>query len=297
MVSVTDLHGLHVALATPVGPAGDLDTDGLDRLVARVIAGGVHAVCPVGSTGEGPRLTRVQRGAVTAAVRARVPDEHPVIPATSALTVADAIAEIEEHAAAGADAVLLAPPSYYPMSAGEVGAYYESVAAATALPLVLYNIPSMTKVALPPQIVGALAGHPWVFGIKDSSRDFEYLQSVLYASAGQEFAVLTGSDTMLLASLAVGAVGAIAASANLVPRLGRAVYDAALAGDTDAARSAQRELFDVIQACRVGVTPAGWKAALSLAGVCDATTVPPAAPLDDSQLSALATRLKELHAL
>src|SRR5690606_30776283 len=97
-------------------------------------------------------------------------------------------------------------------------------------------------------------------GIKDSSRDFEYLQAVLYATGGSEaeFAVLTGSDSMLLASLQVGAVGTIAASANLVPQLGRAVYDAVAAGDLAAARSAQRRLYEVIMVCRTGTPPAGW---------------------------------------
>src|SRR5699024_7424986 len=105
-------------------------------------------------------------------------------------------------------------------------------------------------------------------GIKDSSRDMEYLQAVVYATAGADFAVLTGSDTMLLASLQLGAVGTIAASANLVPEIGRAVYDAVRRGDLAAAATAQERLFTIVQACRVGLPPAGWKAALAWAGVC-----------------------------
>lgn len=297
MVSPDDLHGVHVALATPLDDAGQVDDTALVRLIEHVLEGGVNGVCPVGSTGEGPRLTLEVRRMVTASVRAAVPEAIPVVAAPAALNADDIVTEIEELAGAGADAVLVAPPSYYPMASDDVARFYEYVAGRAAVPLVIYNIPMMTKVTVPAATVGMLAEHPNVIGIKDSSRDFEYLEAVVYASTGQEFAVLSGSDTMLFASLLVGAAGAIAASANLVPQLSRSVYDSARAGDLEKAAIAQRELFDVIQACRVGITPAGWKAALALAGICGPVTVPPAQPLTESQRSALGTRLKELGVL
>ncbi|PSL08409.1 4-hydroxy-tetrahydrodipicolinate synthase [Haloactinopolyspora alba] len=298
MVSAADLSGVHVALATPVSDDGTtLDHEGLARLVDRAVTGGVRAVCPAGSTGEGPRLTRSARREVTSAVRGLVPAGTPVVPAPSAMTARDAIKEIAGLADAGADAVLLAPPSYYPMAPDEVTDHMLAVADAAAVPMVLYNIPGMTGVSLPADVVARLAAHERVVGVKDSSRDLEYLQSVLYAVGDTEFAVLTGSDTMLLASLVLGASGTIAASANLVPGLGRAVYDAVLAGELAAAGTAQRQLFDVIQACRAGTLPAGWKAALSLAGLCSAAPVAPAAPLDPGRRAALADRLRELHAI
>lgn len=294
MVSAQDLHGVHVALATPIGPDGDLDAASLDRLLSRVIDGGVRAICPTGSTGEGPRLTRAQRLEVTRLVRKTVGPDRLLVPGASAMNVADAVAEIADLADAGADAVLLAPPSYYPIPADGVVAWYRAVSSAAALPIVLYNIPSMTKIMLPPAAVGELARLPGIIGIKDSSRDFEYLESVLYAADGAEFAVLTGSDTMLLASLSVGAVGTIAASANLVPALGKEVYDATIAGDLDRARRFQEQLYDVVMACRVGPPPAGWKAALAWAGICAADPVPPAVGLQIPQREALAARLTEL---
>ncbi|TDE10108.1 dihydrodipicolinate synthase family protein [Jiangella asiatica] len=294
MVSSSDLHGMHVALATPIGDDGEPDPAGLGRLLDRVSDGGIDAVCPTGSTGEGPRLTVAQRRAVTAAVRAHLGTGHLVLSGASAMTPADAVDEIAGLAAAGTDAVLLAPPSYYPMAPAELVAWYRAVAGRTALPIVLYNIPAMTGVTLAPHAVAELAGVPGVVGIKDSSRDLEYLQEVLYATSGADFAVLTGTDTMLLASLTIGAVGAIAASANLVPSLGRAVHAAFVAGDADEAAAAQRRLVDIVTACRRGTTPAGWKAALAWAGVCSANLVPPAAPLPKPDQDALGARLEEL---
>lgn len=294
MVTPEDLHGVHVALATPIGPDGDLDLAGLDRLLSRVIDAGVDAICPTGSTGEGPRLARAQRVEVTRQVRKTVGSERLVIPGASAMNVADAVAEINELADAGADGVLLAPPSYYPIPAEGVTAYYRAVAEQARLPIVLYNIPSMTKILLPPASVGELAGLPGIIGIKDSSRDFEYLESILYATEGADFAVLTGSDTMLLASLVVGAIGTIAASVNLVPELAREIYDSAFAGDRDRARQAQQRLYDVVMACRVGPPPSGWKAALGWAGVCAPDMVPPAVGLTASQYDTLGAALTEL---
>ncbi|MBO0811848.1 MAG: dihydrodipicolinate synthase family protein [Microlunatus sp.] len=296
MVTADKLGGVHVALATPVGPDGDLDTGGLDRLLSRVIDGGVSAICPTGSTGEGPRLSRGQRVEITRQLRKRVGAERLVMAGASALNVADAVEEISELADAGADAVLLAPPSYYPLRADGVVGWYRAVGSAATLPIVLYNIPSMTKIMLPPEAVAELAAQPGIIGIKDSSRDFEYLESIVYATSGAEdFAVLTGSDTMLLASLTVGAVGTIAASANLVPALGREVYDAAAqGGDHDRARKVQERLYQVGMACRVGPPPSGWKAALAWAGVCAPDLVPPAAGLTAAEREVLGARLTEL---
>lgn len=294
MVSPGDLRGVHVALATPMGADGEPDHDGLARLLDRVVGGGVDAVCPTGSTGEGPRLTRDARRTVATTVRAHVGPDRLVVAGACASTAADAVDEIAGLAMAGADAVLLAPPSYFPMTPAEVIAWYRSIVAEAALPVLLYNIPAMTKVSLHPSAVAALAEEPGVIGIKDSSRDLEYLQSVLYATAGADVAVLTGIDTLLVPSLAIGAAGAIAASANLVPHLGRAVYDAVAAGDPERAAAEQRRLVQVVTACRVGAIPAGWKAALAWAGVCSPVMVPPAQPLSEADRDALGARLEAL---
>jgi 4-hydroxy-tetrahydrodipicolinate synthase len=294
MVIARELPGVHVALATPVRPDGELDDAARERLLAKVIDGGVDAICPTGSTGEGARLTRAQRVEVCRRVRAVVGADRLVLPGVSAMSVADAVAEIDDLAQAGANGVLLPPPSYYPMPDTGVVAWYRAVASAASLPIVLYNIPAMTKIMLAPAAVAELAQLPNIIGIKDSSRSFEYLQSTLYTTAGADFAVLTGSDTMLFASLLVGAVGTIAASANLVPQLSREVYNATLAGDQARARDVQRQLHDVVMACRVGPPPSGWKAALAWAGVCGADPVAPAVGLDDGEREALGARLSEL---
>ncbi|MGH3744515.1 MAG: dihydrodipicolinate synthase family protein, partial [Mycobacteriales bacterium] len=157
-----------------------------------------------------------------------------------------------------------------------------------------YNIPVYTGIRIAPDLVGRLAAHPSVLGIKDSSRDMEYLQEVVYATAGADFRVLTGTDTLLVASLVLGAHGTIAASVNLVPQLAVGIHRAYTSGDLMAARAQQKQLVRVVMACRRGPAPAGWKAALAIVGICADTMAAPASVLSEPLRTELARELAEL---
>jgi len=285
------LAGVMAALVTPASENGALDTGGLERLVDRVVAGGVHGISPVGSTGEGPKMSGDQRAAIVRRVRACAPPGMPVIPGVPIATLDDAVAELDALAEAGASAALVSPPSYYPLCDGAVLRLYQALADRSPLPLLLYNIPAFTKVRIAPEVAAELAAHPQVAGMKDSSRDMEYQQQVLQACADAEFSVLTGTDTLLVASLLTGARGTIAASANLVPQLTVGIYQAFTAGDIPGALMLQQSLSAVVAACRRGEFPAGWKAALEIAGVCHAHPVLPGTTLPDAQRADLAARL------
>jgi len=283
--------GAMVALATPVHADGTLDEAGLERLVQRVVAGGVDGISPVGSTGEGALLTRAQRQDVCRRVRALAPPGMPVIPGLPLITLREGPDELKGLAEAGATAALVAAPFYYPLSDSGVLRVYETLADQSPLPLVLYNIPVYTKITIAPEVVGRLAAHPAIAGIKDSSRNMEYHEQVIYATAGAEFGVLTGSDTLLVASLTLGTAGTIAASANLVPELTTGVCRAVAAGRAAEALSLQQRLTRIVTACRRGYAPAGWKAALEIAGVCAAHPVPPGTPLSAGDRAELAELL------
>jgi len=287
--------GVLTALVTPVDEAGRLDEAGLDRLVDGAVAGGVDGLSPCGSTGEGPRLTLAQRLHITRRVRERAP-RLPVVPGLLVGSVEAAQEELVELARLGATAALVAPPSYYPCDDADLPHLFTVLADAAPLPLVLYNIPVHTGVPVTVPAVARLADHDNVVGIKDSSRDVEYLQSVLLATAAareeQRFVVYTGADTLLLPSLLLGADGTIAPSSNLVPELGVGVVDAFDRADLATAEQLQTRLVRVVQACRTGAFPAGWKAALSLAGTCGPHLLPPASPLPPALVADLATALR-----
>lgn len=287
--------GVVTAMVTPVDPDGRLDTDGLDRVVDRALAGGVVGLSPCGSTGEGARLTAEQRLEVTRRVRSRAATDIAVLPGVPVTAVPAAHEELAELGRIGVTAALVAPPSYYPCAEGDLLRLYTALADESPVPLVLYNIPMFTAAPLPVDVVARLADHPRVVGIKDSSRDVEYLQAVVHAlhdgEARPRFTVYTGTDTLLLASLLVGADGAIAASSNLIPELGVDVLAAVAEGALERARRSQRRLARVVAASRQGAFPAGWKAALHLAGVCGSDLVAPAAPLPEPLVAQLRARL------
>ena len=283
--------GAMVALLTPLDADGRLDEHGLERLVERVVAGGIDGISPNGSTGEGARLGRERRIAVATRVRKLAPDGMPVVSGVPLTTLDEGRAELDDLAELGATAALVAPPSYYPLPDESVLRMYEALAGDAPLPLLLYNIPIFTKVRLAPGVVARLATHPAITGIKDSSRDMEYQQELIAATADAEFAVLTGADSLLVASLAVGVAGSITAGANLVPELPVGIQRAFHAGDFRTATELQRRLARIVAACNAGEPPAGWKAALSVAGVCGPDLAAPAAALPATLRATLEIRL------
>jgi 4-hydroxy-tetrahydrodipicolinate synthase len=295
---VPALEGVIVALLTPVDREGKVDHGALRQLVERVTSRGVAGLSPLGSTGEGYSLGLDQRLAVVDTVAGSVPAGMPVIPGVFAHNHEQAVAEIAAYADHGGTAVLAAPPSYYPLRAAEQEAYFSRLADATALPLVMYNIPAYTKVQIAPAVAAALAAHPRVAGLKDSGRDFGYaaglLDAVKAAGAAADFSVLTGTDSMLVSYMLAGARGTICASANVVPEVVLAVYEAVRAGKLDEALRLEARLRQVQAALGTGGPPAAVKAAVASSGVGEPWLVPPRLPLTDAETAELAGRLKAL---
>jgi 4-hydroxy-tetrahydrodipicolinate synthase len=294
------LEGVIAALLTPVDQAGRVDHGALGQLVERLLGRGVTGISPLGSTGEGYSLDLDQRLAVVDTVAASVPPGTPVVPGMFAHNHEQAVAEIAAYADRGATAVLAAPPAYYPLKPAEQRGYFARLADATALPLVIYNIPVFTKIIIDPAVAAALAAHPRVAGLKDSGRDLDYaarlLDAVTAAGAAADFSVLTGTDSMIVSYLLAGARGTICANANIVPEIVRAAYDAVLAGKLDDALRHEATLR-AVQACLPAGSTASYKAALAASGVGERWLVPPRLALTDADNDRLVARLTALGVL
>lgn len=299
MLGADALGGVMAALLTPVTIEGVVDHDALGCLVRSLVAGGVAGISPVGSTGEGASLCLADRLAVVDTVVAAVPPAMPVIPGVFRDAVGEAVEDLAGYAEHGAGGALVAPPHYFGLDPVDVQGFFRALADRSEIPIVLYNIPSLTKNAVSPAVLSALASHPRVVGVKDSSRDMEYLLQAIDALDGVDvgpegFSVMTGTDTMLLASLAAGARGAIVASANLIPGLAVGIHRAWARGDLASASVLERRLRQVVAACRVGTFPAGWKAAVAATGLCRPWLVPPRAALGEIEVAELEGRLRAL---
>lgn len=292
------LSGVLVALATPMTAEGEVDEAGAARLVDHTLSGGVHGLLALGSTGETASLDEPSRRKLLAAVVRANRGRVPVFCGVAQPQLSVARAEIEAAAGLGADAVLVAPPFYYPTDQAGVLAFYRAVASDSPLPIYLYNIPQFTKVTAEPATVGTLAREGTIRGIKDSSRDFEYFEGVRIATRDLEsFRVFTGSDTMLVASLAVGGDGTICGAGNIAPALVVRIFDEYTRGDIAAARRSQDELHELVLAVREGVFPLAIKSALHMLGVCEPWSAPPVRRLNEQAESRLRERLAKLKLL
>jgi dihydrodipicolinate synthase/N-acetylneuraminate lyase len=258
--------GVYVALATPLDEAGRVAVPVLERLVDKVIADGVTGIAMLGSTGEAASLTDEARRVVQDHVVERAAGRVALISGVNDTVLARVLDQLDQAAARGVQAALVPLPSYYPPTPSEMARYYTLLAERSPLPIILYNIPPYTKVGIPPVVVGELAAHPRIIGIKDSGGQFLYLAEVIQTTAGKAFRVFTGSDEMLLASLAIGAHGTICASANVVAPLSVGILRAWRAGDLARARVLQEHLLAMVDACRRRGAFRAWKGLLEETG-------------------------------
>jgi dihydrodipicolinate synthase/N-acetylneuraminate lyase len=250
MAAIDELTGVLPALISPLDSGGSVDEAAVARLVDHMIDGGVAGLLALGSTGEGASLDEKARRTMLSSTVAAAAGRVPVICGVAQSHLAAARVEVEAAVRLGAAAALVAPPFYYPMDQATVLAFYRQLAADSPLPLLLYNIPQFTKVVAQPETIATLAREGTIAGIKDSSRDFEYFEAVCIASRElTAFRVFTGSDTMLLPALMMGAAGTICGAANVAPG-SRRPGPALPAGDGVARRRLPR--LD-----QIGMPPAG----------------------------------------
>ena len=222
-------------IPTPFDREGRLDEEAF-RELAQALEPLVDGLLVYGSNGEGVHLTPEERARGLRALRPR----KPFLVGLMEETLPQAEGALLEAKAAGAKALLATPPRYYH---GSLGAgllrYYEALA--EKMPLFLYHVPQNTKVDLPLEAVEALAPHPNVLGIKDSSGDLSRI--AFYQARLQEFRVYTGHAPTFLGALALGAEGGILAAANLAPRAYRALLDHFREGRLAEAQELQKKLF------------------------------------------------------
>jgi dihydrodipicolinate synthase/N-acetylneuraminate lyase len=294
VLAVDQLHGVLPALISPLKRDGTADEPAVHRLVDHVLAGGVHGLLALGSTGETASLDEPTRRRVLGAVVDSAAGRVPVICGVAQSHIAAARVEVEAAARLGAMAALVAPPFYYLIDQPTVLAFYRQLAADSPIPLLLYHIPQLTKVMADPATVATLAREGTIAGIKDSSRDFEYFENVCIETRDlPKFRIFTGSDTMLLPALVMGGAGTICGAANVAPAWVVRIYDDFQGGDLDAARAHQDALFELVLAVRGGVFPSAIKAAMHLLGVCDPWPAPPVEPLDESSEGRLRQLLEQ----
>jgi 4-hydroxy-2-oxoglutarate aldolase len=281
-------------MATPFAE-GNVDVRAIRTNVAKWAAAGVGGVVALGSNGEAPLLDDDESDRVIEAARTALTGDLLLIAGTGRESTPATIAATRRAAAHGADAVLVRTPSYYKarMTAEAFVAHYTAIADASPVPVLLYNYPAVTGVNLTPDVVGTLAEHPNIAGIKETGTDTAQFAAFV-AAAPARFAVMAGSAPVFYPWLCVGATGGILAVACVVPEICVRLFEHATAGRHDAARALQREVTPLARLVTTTHGVPGLKAAMDSAGF---TGGPPRAPLGALPAAAVEQIRRELDRL
>jgi len=258
--------GCLTALVTPFR-GGEIDRGALAALVEAQIAGGVQGLVPAGSTGEAATLTHDEHIALVREVVKLAKGRVPVIAGAGSNSTAEAVRLTRAAEEAGAAGALLISPYYNRPTQDGIYHHYASVAEATKLPLVVYNIPGRTASNILPATIARLSQIPNVVGVKEASGSLAQVLEVIATSA-PDFAVYSGDDILTLPIMAAGGKGVIAVTSNLVPRLMVDLTEALLRGDLARGRGLMHELLPLMQAMGLEVNPIPVKTALALMGRC-----------------------------
>ncbi|MFP5210785.1 MAG: dihydrodipicolinate synthase family protein [Acidobacteriota bacterium] len=239
---MSELCGIFPALVTPTNQADEFQAKPYEQLLERVYRAGVHGVYVCGQTGEGLQLSLdARKAAAECAVRCSPPGAK-VIVHVGASSTRDAVQLAMHAGAAGAHYVSSLPPagSY---SFAEVKSYYQAIAAASAVPLLIYYFPSLSTAIRTTEQILELCAIPNIVGLKFTDSDFFMLWAIRKAG----FVVLAGSDEMLASGLIAGANGGIGSTYNLMPDSFVQLHQHAMRGEWELARHVQHQINELIQ--------------------------------------------------
>ncbi len=295
-----DFSGCHLPLVTPFNDDYSVDEVGLRQLVNHFIeTEKVDGLVPCGTTGESPTLTNLEHDRVIEIVVEETNGRVPVTAGTGSNSTQEAIARTQHAEQAGADASLQVAPYYNRPTQGGLIAHFESVAKATNLPIILYNIPSRTGRNIDPATVIKLAGIDNIVGIKDAANDLGQTMEILQNTTmdSKPFYVLSGEDAMTYSMMCLGAHGTISAVANVIGKEYTELCRLMLAGDHLAARKILYRTLPLVKALFIESNPVPVKVALELMGLPAGPPRLPLVPMSAANRAVVEEKLREVGRL
>ncbi|MEJ3655565.1 4-hydroxy-tetrahydrodipicolinate synthase [Actinomycetes bacterium KLBMP 9759] len=277
------IRGSIAPLVTPFSPDGDVDHEGLRRLVRWQLGAGTNGISLGGSTGEPSAQSTAERAEAIRTVAAEVGDRVPFLPGTGSAKLSETLELTAAARDAGADAVLVITPYYARPTQEALYRWYSTVALEFPdLPIIAYNVPSRTAVEITPETVARLfRDHDNVVGVKETTKDFEHLSRMLQV-AGPELLVWSGIELLCLPALALGAAGFVSALANIAPAAVAELYDTGVAGDLARAREIHYGVHPLVDLLFVETNPAPAKWLMKERGLIASDHVrPPLIPLTE----------------
>ncbi|AWW28837.1 dihydrodipicolinate synthase family protein [Echinicola strongylocentroti] len=299
----TPIKGIIPPMVTPIDTKGKVDIQGVEKLVEHLISGGVHGVFILGTTGEFSSLDIAQKKELIASTCKFVNGRIPVLVGVTDVCLQGCIELSKFAERSGAYAVVAAPPYYMGIDQEELYHFYEQLANSIPLPLFLYNMPSHTKVSIDVETAVALSKHKKIIGLKDSSANGSYFQSLQFNFNDQpDFVLMVGPEEMLAETVLMGGYGGVCGGANLFPKLYVKLYQAAVENNIDEIIRLQKLVMSISQKIyqHGGYKSSylkGLKTSLSFLGIIQAQFVPPLFPFEPNEVEELKVRFSKIASM
>jgi 2-dehydro-3-deoxy-D-pentonate aldolase len=287
------VQGIVPPVPTPLTSSGQIDGDGIYRIMDHLVSGGCDAAFILGSTGELASLSRKHRETVIRIAIDAAAGRIPVLVGIGDNCREETLSLADYASDQGGDGLVLNAPSYYDLTTDELIRYFDSILPLLDRPTMLYNMPWLTGHVLEMNCLRAALEHPNVIGFKDSSGDLEYIERMIAVAATREdVTVLVGNEYFYLEGLKLGAHGVVGGGANIYPNLFRALQDAHDQGDRATSEAVQSEItrlgsriFNITG--RPTSVFCGVKAGLAAMGICESHMLHPLTSCTDLQVEAI----------
>lgn len=261
------LNGIITAMVTPFESSGNIDIKATEILIEKLIANGVQGIFVLGTNGEFHVIENDMKIKFAKKVVEIVAKRVPVYAGAGGNSTDEVIKLGKQMIAVGVDALSVITPYFVLLKENELYNHYQMIAENLAIPIVLYNIPKNTGINLSFELVSKLSKISNIIGIKDSSGDINNIAGYIDNTSRDEFSVLSGSDSLILKALKIGATGAISATSNLLTTNNVEIYKQFIAGNLDKAEQWQQSLEEFRRILKYASIPSVLKQSLSLSGI------------------------------
>ena len=288
----TIFKGMASAVVTPMNENG-VDYEAFGRFIDFQIENGINALVVVGTTGENATLEPWEQKEVIRFAVEHTAGRVPVIAGTGTNNTEHVLANTKAACEVGADAILVVTPYYNKATQNGLIKHFTTVADASTVPVILYNVPGRTGCNLQPKTVAKLAEHPNIVAIKEAAGNMAQMVE-LAALCGDKLDIYSGEDALTVPFISMGAAGTISVLSNVAPKLSVEMTDKALAGDFAGAAALQCKLLGLINALFSEVNPIPVKAAVSKMGFCEDYLRLPLTPMEDKTREVLYAEMRKL---
>ncbi|MBI3947848.1 MAG: 4-hydroxy-tetrahydrodipicolinate synthase [Armatimonadetes bacterium] len=288
-----ELGRLLTAMATPFDADLKVDYAAVERLAQHLLDTGSQGIVVSGTTGESPTLTKEEKLELFRVVKRTAAGRAAVVAGTGTYSTAESIELTRAAEKTGVDAVMLVAPYYNKPQQEGLYQHFRTVAESTALPVILYNVPSRTVTDIQPQTVIRLAEVPNIIAIKEATKNME-VAAEIRAGTPPSFRIYSGDDSVTLPLMAVGGHGIISVAGHLCGRSIREMTERFASGDTAGALDAHLKLFPLFRAIFVTTSPVPLKHALNRIGVPVGGVRPPLVAANEKEMAVVDAAMRGL---